>query len=90
MTQLPVVPDGMNSSQVLTTFNIYIAKHLSKTLPLTLEQAQALAGVDYRKKGGDLTVALLRFRLPGKVAEIAAKVIEGVSPLFMAQFLFLC
>jgi len=82
MTQLPVVPD---SSQVLTTFKIYIAKHLSKTLPVTLEQA--LAGVDYRKKGGDFIVALLRFRLPGKVAEIAAKVIDGVSPLFMAQFL---
>jgi len=85
MTQLLVVQDGMNSSQVLTTFKIYIAKRLSKTLPLTLEQA--LAGVDYRKKGGDLTVASLRFRLPGKVAEIAAKVIEGVSPLFMARFL---
>ena len=87
MTQLPLVPDGMNSSQVLTTFKIYIAKHLSNTLPVTLEQA--LAGVDYRKKGGDFIVALLRFRLPGKVAEIAAKVIEGVSPLFMAQFRFL-
>ncbi len=53
---------------------------------MTLEQA--FASVDYRKKG-DFIVGLLRFRLPGKVAEIAAKVIEGASPLFIAQFLLL-
>jgi hypothetical protein len=45
--------------------------------PLTLEQAYS--GVDYGKKGVDFTVALPRFRLPGKIDELANKVISKVS-----------
>ena len=74
----------MNPSQaVFDSFRISIAKRLSDTLPLTLEQA--FAGVDYGKKGEDFTVALPRFRLPGTVSEVASKVVEGVSPLFNPQ-----
>jgi len=42
--------------------------------PLTLEQAYS--GVDYGKKGVDFTVALPRFRLPGKVDDLANKVVN--------------
>ncbi|EDR00911.1 uncharacterized protein LACBIDRAFT_312886 [Laccaria bicolor S238N-H82] len=75
MSQLPILPD---TNPVFDSFRISIAKRLSDTLPLTVEQA--FAGVDYGKKGEDFTVALPRFRLPGKVAEIAATVIEGFQP----------
>ncbi|KAF8878990.1 hypothetical protein CPB84DRAFT_1852228 [Gymnopilus junonius] len=78
MSQLPILPDTNPSRAVLDSFRISIAKRLSETLPLTLEQA--FAGVDYGKKGEDFTVALPRFRLPGKVAEIAATVLEGFQP----------
>ena len=79
MPTLPVVPDTEPSRAVLDSFRIAIAKRLSDTLPLTLEQA--FTGVDYGKKGEDFTVALPRFRLPGKVNEIADKVITDVSRL---------
>ncbi|KAJ3506861.1 hypothetical protein NLJ89_g6629 [Agrocybe chaxingu] len=78
MPELPVVPDTDPSKAVLDSFRIAIAKRLSDSLPIPLEQA--LTGVDYGKKGEDFTVALPRFRLPGKVDEIAAKVIEKFQP----------
>lgn len=63
---------------MLDTFRTAIAQRISDALPpVTLEQAYA--GVDYGKKGVDFTVALPRFRLPGKVDELAAKVISKVS-----------
>ena len=77
MPQLPSVPDTDPSSAVLNSFRIAIAKRLSESLPLTLEQA--FSGVDYGKKGEDFIVALPRFRLPGKVDEIAKKVIDEVG-----------
>lgn len=75
---MPVIPDTDPSRAILDSFRISIAKRLSETLPLTLEQA--LAGVDYGKKGQDFTVALPRFGLPEKVMQLAAKVIEGFQP----------
>jgi arginyl-tRNA synthetase len=80
MPQPPVLPVTDPSRAPLDLFRISIAKRLSDTLPLTLEEA--LAGVDYGKKGEDFTVALPRYRLPGKAEELAAKVTEGVSPSF--------
>ncbi|PPQ88395.1 hypothetical protein CVT25_011274 [Psilocybe cyanescens] len=62
---------------VLDSFKLSIAKRLSETLPLTIEQA--FDGVDYGKKGEDFTVALPRFRLPGSISENASKVIEGFT-----------
>ena len=77
--QQPDSSDTEPSRAVLDSFKTAIAKRLSDVLPLTLEQA--FSGVDYGKKGEDFTVALPRFRLPGKVADLAAKVIESVSPI---------
>lgn len=74
---LPTVPSTDPSSCIFDSFRTSIAKRVSEALPLTLEQAYS--GVDYGKKGVDFTVALPRFRLPGKVDEIAAKVISKVS-----------
>ncbi|KAJ3822961.1 hypothetical protein F5880DRAFT_1483163 [Lentinula raphanica] len=75
LPSLPPVPGTDPSSSVFDAFRISIAKRLADALePLTLEQAYA--GVDYGKKGEDFTVALPRFRLPGKVDELAKKVID--------------
>ncbi|KAF7976667.1 hypothetical protein HWV62_1216 [Athelia sp. TMB] len=72
---LPHVPGTDSSTCVLDSFRTAIAQRISDALPpITLEQAYA--GVDYGKKGADFTVALPRFRLPGKVDELAAKVIS--------------
>ncbi|KAG6919701.1 hypothetical protein DXG01_002647 [Tephrocybe rancida] len=69
---LPHVPDTDPSSCVFDSFRIAIAKRVSEALPpLTLEQAYS--GVDYGKKGVDFTIALPRFKLGGKVDEIAGK-----------------
>lgn len=66
------------STCVLDSFRTSIAQRISEALPpLTIEQAYS--GVDYGKKGVDFTVALPRFRLPGKVDELANKVISQVS-----------
>ena len=87
MPPLPSVPDTDPSSATLDSFRIAIAKRLSDSLSLTLEQA--FAGVDYGKKGEDFTVALPRFRLPGKVDEIAKRVIDKVSLLFGCFVLYI-
>lgn len=72
------VPGTDSSTCVLDSFRTAIAQRISDALPpVTLEQAYA--GVDYGKKGADFTVALPRFRLPGKVDELAAQVISKVS-----------
>jgi arginyl-tRNA synthetase len=77
-TALPTAPNTYPSTCVLDSFRIAIAQRLSAALPpLTIEQAYE--GVDYGRKGVDFTVALPRFRLPGKVNELASKVIEQVG-----------
>ncbi|KAL0960245.1 hypothetical protein HGRIS_011877 [Hohenbuehelia grisea] len=79
MPELPHVPGTDASSCVLDAFRTAIAKRVSEALPpLTLEQAYT--GVDYGKKGVDFTVALPRFRLPGKIDELANKVISQFQP----------
>ncbi|KAH9474201.1 Arginine--tRNA ligase, cytoplasmic [Psilocybe cubensis] len=75
MPSLPSVPGTDPTKCVLDSFRIAIAQKLSNALPLTLEQA--FSGVDYGKKGEDFTVALPRFRIPGKLEETAAKVIDS-------------
>ncbi|KAG5645324.1 hypothetical protein DXG03_006513 [Asterophora parasitica] len=71
---LPHVPDTDPSTCVFDSFRAAIAKKVSEALPLTLEQAYS--GVDYGKKGVDFTIALPRFKLPGKIDDIAGKVIS--------------
>ena len=74
---LPEVPGTDPTRCVLDSFRIAIAKVVADALePLTLEKVYE--GVDYGKKGEDFTVALPRFRLPGKVDELAKKVLAKV------------
>jgi arginyl-tRNA synthetase len=74
---LPQVPGTDPSRRVLDTFRVAIAQRLVDVFPqLSIEQAYS--GVDYGKKGEDFTVAIPRFRLPGKVDALAAQVIEQV------------
>ncbi|KIJ59969.1 hypothetical protein HYDPIDRAFT_139953 [Hydnomerulius pinastri MD-312] len=79
LPSLPHVPGTDPSSCILDAFRTAIAKRLSDRLPqLTLEQAYT--GVDYGKKGVDFTVALPRFRLPGKPDELAKQVLADFQP----------
>jgi hypothetical protein len=77
LPKLPTVPGTDPERCVFDSFRISIAKTLSDALPLTLEDAYS--GVDFGKKGVDFTVALPRFRLPGKTDELAAKTIGKVE-----------
>ena len=79
-SDLPPLPEvsGTDPTRcVLDSFRIAIAKTVADGLDsLTVEQVYQ--GVDYGKKGEDFTVALPRFRLPGKVDELAKKVLDKV------------
>ncbi|KAJ3553489.1 hypothetical protein NP233_g12631 [Leucocoprinus birnbaumii] len=77
-TTLPVVPDTDPSQFVLDSYKIAIAKIVGDALGLSVEQVYP--GVAWGKKGVDFTVALPRFRLPGKVDELAKKVIASFEP----------
>ncbi|OJT07972.1 Arginine--tRNA ligase, cytoplasmic [Trametes pubescens] len=81
-TDLPALPEvaGTDPTRcVLDSFRIAIAKVVADALePLTVEQVYQ--GVDYGKKGEDFTVALPRFKLPGKIDELAKKVIGKFQP----------
>ncbi|EPQ50894.1 arginyl-tRNA synthetase [Gloeophyllum trabeum ATCC 11539] len=76
---LPAVPGTDPSRCILDSFRISIAKRIADALP-ALSVEQAYSGVDYGKKGVDFTVALPRFRLPGKVDEHASKVVSNFQP----------
>ncbi|TFK22903.1 arginyl-tRNA synthetase [Coprinopsis marcescibilis] len=78
LPSLPIVPDTNPRACVLDQFRTAIAQLLSDSLGIPIEQAYN--GVDYGKKGEDFTVALPRFRLPGKPDQIAQKVIEKFTP----------
>jgi len=74
---LPSVSGTDPSRIALDNFRIAIAQQIANALPsLTVEQVYP--GVDYGKKGEDFTVALPRFRLPGKVDDLAKTIIEKV------------
>lgn len=77
LPSLPDVPGADPSRAVLDSFKVAIAKRVADALPpLTVEQVYQ--GVDYGKKGVDFTIALPRFRLPGKVDVFAKTVIDQV------------
>ncbi|TFK86419.1 arginyl-tRNA synthetase [Polyporus arcularius HHB13444] len=78
LPKLPEVPGTDPTRCVLDSFRIAIAKSVADALELTIEQVYQ--GVDYGKKGEDFTVALPRFRLPGKVDDLAKKVIDKFQP----------
>ncbi|TFK46479.1 arginyl-tRNA synthetase [Heliocybe sulcata] len=73
---LPNLPGTDPTRCILDSFRIAIAKQIAEALPpLTVEQVYD--GVDYGKKGEDFTVAIPRFRLPGKPDEHASKVLNS-------------
>ncbi|KAI0729834.1 arginyl-tRNA synthetase [Fomitopsis betulina] len=75
---LPEVPGTDPKRRVMDAFRIAIAQFLVEALPsLTIEKA--IEGVDYGRKE-DFLVALPRFRLPEKPAELAQKVISKFKP----------
>ncbi|KAI8974811.1 arginyl-tRNA synthetase [Trametes punicea] len=79
LPKLPEVPGTDPTRCVLDSFRTAIAKIVADALePLTVEQVYQ--GVDYGKKGEDFTVALPRFKLPGKIDELAKKVIDKFQP----------
>ncbi|KAI5891270.1 arginyl-tRNA synthetase [Schizophyllum commune H4-8] len=78
LPEVPSLPETDPSRCVFDAYRTRIAQLLSEALPISLEQAYD--GVDYGKKGEDFTVALPRYRLPGKPNEIGAKVIEKFKP----------
>jgi hypothetical protein len=80
---LPDVSGTDPSRAVLDSFKVAIAKRVADALPL-LTVEQVYQGVDYGKKGVDFTIALSRFRLPGKVDVLAKTVIDQVSTKYIS------
>ena len=78
MTTLPKITGTDPSRCIFDSFRAAIARQVADALP-SLTPEQAYAGVDYGKKGVDFTIAIPRFRLPGKPDDLGKKVIENVS-----------
>lgn len=77
---LPDLPhlEGTDPSRcMLDAFRISAATRISKSLDIPLKDA--FAGVDLGKKGNDFTVAVPRFRLKAKPAELVEKIVSEVS-----------
>ena len=86
LPKLPEVEGTDPTRCVLDSFRIAIAKVVADALePLTIEQVYE--GVDYGKKGEDFTVALPRFRLPGKVDQLAKQVLDKVCICITVPFI---
>ena len=89
LSPLPHVLGTDPSRCALDSFRIAIAKKVSDVLPLTVEQVYS--GVDYGKKGVDFTVAIPRFRLPGKPDDLVKLVMSKVStPLSITSYFTVC
>ena len=64
---------------VLDAFRIAIAQKITKSFP-NVPLEKAYEGVDYSKKDSDFTVALPRFKMGGKPAELSAKFKQEFVP----------
>ena len=80
MSTLPNIPGTDPSKCILDSFRAAIARQVADALP-ALTPEQVYNGVDYGKKGEDFTIAIPRFRLPGKPDDLGKKVVESVSVL---------
>lgn len=78
MSTLPSIPDTDPSRCIFDSFRTAIARQVAVALP-PLTPQQVYAGVDYGRKGEDFTIAIPRFKLPGKPDDLGKKVIENVS-----------
>lgn len=82
LSQLPQLPnhnDADPKRSPLDHFRLAIADQASKALHLPLEKV--FEAVQHPTKGADFSLAVPRFRLPGKPNEHAQKVAEAVSTL---------
>ena len=80
MSTLPNIPGTDPSKCILDSFRAAIARQVADALP-PLTPEQVYTGVDYGRKGKDFTIALPRFRLPGKPDDLGKKVVENVSAI---------
>jgi len=88
MSTLPNISGTDPSKCILDSFRTAIAQQVAGALPpLTTEQVYA--GVDYGKKAEDFTIALPRFKLPGKPDDLGKKVVETVSILASSPISYL-
>jgi len=76
---LPVVEGTEPHRCALDAFRIAIAQQITKTFP-NVPIEKAYEGVDYSKKDSDFTVALPRFKLGGKPADLSAKFKQEFTP----------
>lgn len=76
LADLPKLPGTDFERCKLDVFRTAAAVHVSKALDIPVETAYP--GVDLGKKA-DFTVAVPRFRLKAKPAELVAKVLDNVS-----------
>ena len=76
LPELPQIPGTDPERCVLDKFRVAAAVHLSKALDIPVETA--FTGVDLGKVKTDFTVAVPRFRLKAKPADLVAKVVNGV------------
>ena len=74
----------------LDAFRVAAANHLANSLSIPIETA--FGGVDLAnaKTKADFTVAVPRFRLKEKPAELVKRIVEGVSAHNLLHFLTLC
>ncbi|PVG01336.1 arginyl-tRNA synthetase [Serendipita vermifera] len=76
---LPVVEGTEPHRSILDAFKISIALRIHRTFP-EVPIEKAYEGVDYSKKDSDFTVAMPRFKLGGKPADLSAKFKESFQP----------
>ncbi|EPQ31765.1 uncharacterized protein PFL1_01097 [Pseudozyma flocculosa PF-1] len=77
LPQLPQLPGTDTKRAPLDSFKIAIAQHVNQTLGIDVEKA--IEGVGPGKVG-DFTVAVPRFRLPGKPNDLAEKAAKEFQP----------
>ncbi len=75
-TTLPHIADADVENSPLDVFKIAIAAQVSKILDLPIDIVYG--GVDFGKKGADFTIAVPRFRIKAKSAELVTKVAAEV------------
>lgn len=77
-TNLPQIPGTDFDRCVLDVFRTAATAHLSKHLEIPLETAFTGVDLGNLKAKSDFTVAVPRFRLKAKPADLVAKVVNGV------------
>ncbi len=77
LPQMPNIPGVDTKRSPLDNFRLAIAQHISSSLDVNIEAAFAAVGTG---KIGDYTVAVPRFKLSGKPAEISEKAAAAFKP----------